>query len=100
MTHTADQIIDAMARAIDPWAWELIEEASPGVVEDQSRDRTYSIKQARAAYAVCLRMLREPTVAQKRAAKTAWIEDDQQRDYGDAWVGYRAMIDERIKELG
>lgn len=93
MTHTADQIIEAMARALDPLSWEERDQILSAEGSSWRTDEIVlgSVTLARAAYAVCLRMLREPTTAQCDSTGLVHAMPDYH---------WRAMIDERIKELG
>lgn len=92
MTHTADQIIEAMARASYDAVPLYDKDKGDYLTWDELSDGTHHLRydEARAAYAVCLRMLREPTEGQMSVAMAP--------DF--SVPNWRAMIDERIKELG
>lgn len=83
--HTAEQIIEAMARTLQPVAWASF----PYVGMDVEAAKSHARLQARAVYAECLRMLREPTDEQCWAGKQGVIP----------YQKWHAMIDARIKEL-
>lgn len=107
--HTADEITEAMARAIYGAAYEGKREdehgnrhPEPGWCWERCGDvqRNFCRQQARAAYAVCLRMLREPTETQSREGWTESRRHVNRSDTEEPSDIWRAMIDARLKELG
>lgn len=90
--HTAEQIIEAMARTLQPVAWASF----PYVGMDVEAAKSHARLQARAVYAECLRMLRPPSAWQEGAVNDM-IDATGVDDWPAAWI---AAIDARIKELG
>ena len=94
MTHTADQIIKAMARAIVAQVTSI----------PDPEEMALAKKQARAAYAECLRMLREPTSSMKYAGERgvdAYYDGGKEDNFRESvGAAFKSMIDTRIKELG
>lgn len=97
MSHTADEIVKAVARAM----WYSMH-ASPGTFERDWKDpntRLHWQRYARAAYAECLRMLREPTFEAASAGGAAVWGHANKDKHELICAAHRAMIDDRIKEL-
>lgn len=111
MTHTAYQIVEAMARATyerDPlWSGNPTRRRT---WEDISEDARVEYRaDACAAYAECLKQMQEPIDTEFDAAWELLRSDQWQKlasriSIHDARTFFkavrRAMIDERIKELG
>ena len=98
MKYTADEIINAIARIMDPDIWAASDQ--PFSEPTLMFDREVSTDRAKSVYAVCLRMLREPTREMMDAWGTAYPDTAPFTDDDCATADWYAMLDERIWELG